>query len=195
LRRQNNEKGCQARRPEITMHNSNRSSRLTTTLFIIYLIAVCWIVVFKFNLSFPDHGNQRRFNPIPYYEPLRPNGQLDYGEIIMNVLFFVPLGIYVGALFGRWHFANKLLLFFLVSLLCETTQLIMHIGAFDITDLINNTLGGVMGLLLFMGMDKLLKNPVRTQHVVNLLGLSGSILLAAFVLLLKIFHLWIFRMS
>jgi glycopeptide antibiotics resistance protein len=41
----------------------------------------------------------------------------------------------------RGHKLKKLFLFFLISLICEVLQYILNIGASDITDIINNTLG------------------------------------------------------
>lgn len=38
---------------------------------------------------------------------------------------------------------------FLASLLTETVQLVFHLGWFDVDDLINNTLGTLMGFILF----------------------------------------------
>jgi hypothetical protein len=46
-------------------------------------------------------GN-RSVNLIPFSEPLILNGKMDVGEIILNVVILVLLGIYAGILFERW---------------------------------------------------------------------------------------------
>ena len=44
---------------------------------------------------------------------------------------------------------KNLLFFFSISLIIEGLQFVFRLGAFDITDTITNTLGGVIGLMLF----------------------------------------------
>jgi len=75
---------------------NNVTNRLTTVLFIIYLIAICWILLFKLGVRFSYMGN-RSVNLIPFREPL-----ILSGENILNVVIFVPLGVYAGILFERW---------------------------------------------------------------------------------------------
>ena len=59
------------------------------------------------------------------------------------------MGYLLPLLFPRLKGRHVLMLGFAASLLTETTQLISHLGMFDVDDLINNTLGVIIGLLLF----------------------------------------------
>lgn len=175
------------------MEDNNKTNKLTNVLFIIYLIALFWIIIFKFNLPFSDMGNTRSINLIPFSESLILNGKLAFSEIIMNVVIFVPLGIYAGILFKRWIIGKKLFLFFLISLICEGFQFILGVGASDITDIINNTLGGIIGLMIYKGIEKVFKNSVKTQKFINIIAIIGTILMILLLLLLRINNLWIFR--
>lgn len=83
-------------------------------------------------------------------------------QVIMNLLMFVPLGIYLRYYF---HFSFKKTVFisFLISLFFELTQLsglyfIYPRGyrLFDVDDLMINTVGGVVGYLLAGPLTKLL---------------------------------------
>ena len=177
------------------MKDNNKTNKLTTVLFIIYLIVLFWIIVFKFNLRLPPLRNMRSINIIPFSQPLILNGKIAFGEIIMNVVIFVPLGMYAGILFKRWIIGKKLFLFFLISLICEVFQYILNIGASDITDIINNTLGGLIGLMIYKGIEKALKNSVKAQKIINIIALTGTILIILILFLLKINRLWIFRMG
>src|SRR5881398_2542352 len=105
------------------------ANRLTTVLFTIYLIAICWILLFKLGVQFSYMGN-RRISLIPFKEPLFLNGRIDVSEVILNIVIFVPLGIYAGILFKRWNIGKKLFFFFLASLIVEGLQFILAIGAF-----------------------------------------------------------------
>ncbi len=149
------------------MKDNNKTNKLTNVLFIIYLIALFWIIVFKFNVRLPSLRNMRSINLIPFSEPLILNGKIAFSEIIMNVVIFVPLGIYAGILFKRWSIGKKLFLFFLISLICEVFQFILNVGASDITDIINNTLGGIIGLMIYKGIEKAFKNSVKAQKFIN----------------------------
>lgn len=176
------------------MKSPDTPNKLTIALLSIYLIALIWIIVLKFGIHFSNMGAERSINLIPYSQPLVLNGKASLGEIILNVLIFIPLGLYVGILFRSGSILKKIGLFFLVSLACEVTQFILALGAFDITDLINNTLGGTLGLMTYLGIERAFNNPDKARKFINAVGTIGTVAIAAFLLFLKINHLWIFRM-
>lgn len=171
-----------------------KSTQLTLALSAIYLIALFWIIVLKFNIPFSYMGGQRSINLIPYSEPLILNGKADYGELILNVFIFVPLGLYAGILCQKWNFGKKVALFSFISFLLEVSQYILRIGTFDITDIINNTLGGIIGFIIYQGIENAFKNRLKAQKFINILALVGTICIFSFLLFLKISRLWIFRM-
>ena len=172
--------------------NNTLAHKLTTLLLVIYLAALFWIVVLKLNISFSYKGT-RNLNLIPFREPLLYNGRFDYNEIFLNILIFVPLGLYVGILFKKFSVAQKIFSFFLVSLICELCQLAQKIGAFDITDLINNTFGGIIGLVLFKGIEKIFGDTAKAQKLINIIATIGTILIVTLLLYLKINKLLMFR--
>lgn len=70
-------------------------------------------------------------------------------QIIMNVLMFVLL-VLLGAMLPLCfkHFEkNKevVLTAFMISILIETTQGVMHIGMFEVDDMLGNVLGAEIG--------------------------------------------------
>jgi len=163
---------------------NNVANRITIILFISYLVAICWILLFKLGVRFSYMGN-RRVNLIPFSEPLILNGKIDVGEIILNVVIFVPLGVYTGILFERWIFGRKLFFLFLISLIVEGLQFILAVGAFDITDIITNTLGGIIGLTIFKAIEKAFNNSVKAQKFINIISAVGTALMILLLLLLK----------
>lgn len=175
------------------MKNNNKRNKLTNALFIIYLVTLFWIIVFKFNVPFSYIGDIRSINLIPFAESVIVNGKLHLNEIIMNVVIFVPLGIYSGVLFKRWTIRKKIFLSFLISLICEVLQFILAIGASDITDIINNTLGAVLGLVMYIGIEKLFRNSIKTQKFVNIIAMIGTISVVSLLLFLKIYNGMVFR--
>lgn len=166
-------------------NDNSTANKLTNVLFIIYLVALLWILVLKLGVRFSYMGN-RNVNLIPFSKPLILNGKIDFSEMILNAVIFVPLGIYAGVLFKRSAFVKNVFLFFLISLMCEGLQFILRMGAFDITDIITNTFGGIIGLMIFKAIEKVFKNNVKAQKFINMIAVIGTALMILLLLLLKL---------
>lgn len=110
---------------------------------------------------------------------------MDVGDIIMNAVIFMPLGIYAGILFRKWIARKKIFFFFLISLIVEGLQFILAIGAFDITDIMTNTLGGIIGWMIFKAIEKAFNNSIKTQKFINVIAAAGTILMMVLLVLLK----------
>ena len=67
----------------------------------------------------------------------------------------------------------------------EVLQFILRIGAFDTTDIITNTLGGIIGLMIFGAIEKVFNNSVKTQKFINIIAAIGTVLMILLLLLLK----------
>lgn len=152
---------------------TSRSSKLTLLLLIIYLIALTWIILLKFSFSFQDLPHLRNINLIPYGDSLVVNGRLSFSELFMNMVVFIPLGLYLSMLKPDWPLWKRILPAIGISLLYEILQFVFAIGASDITDLINNSLGGVLGCLLYLLLNKLFS--VQTNRILIVLASIGTI--------------------
>ena len=172
-----------------------KSKPLTLILLAIYLISLFWIIVLKFNISAYHDGVERSMNWIPFPSLFGLSGQGDLNESLLNIFIFIPFGLYVGILGENWPIGQKLILFFVTSFIFEISQYLFKYGDFDATDLVNNTAGGVVGFLIFAGLEKRLGENKRALHIINLLGLVGTVLVLSFLFYLKLNHLWIFRME
>lgn len=164
-----------------------KKNRLTLILFVIYLVILTWIIVFKMQFTLADLGYYRKINLIPFQGSVIVNNRLDMSEIIMNVLAFVPLGIYLSMLEPRESFIRKLLPVFFVSLTYEVMQYVLGVGASDITDLITNTSGGAVGIVVFYCFEKGFKE--KAVKILNILALCGTVLLIIFIGILVIANL------
>ncbi|WP_332849549.1 VanZ family protein [Clostridioides difficile] len=140
-----------------------------------------WIILFKlqFDISSLETMNLRSINLIPFAGSLIINNRVDISEIILNVAIFVPFGIYVCMLKEEWSFIKKVIPIFITSLVFETLQYIFALGASDITDLIGNTLGGIIGIAVFMLLSKIFKN--NTIKIINVLALIVTIIVVLFL--------------
>lgn len=80
--------------------------KLTKSLFVIYLIVMGWIILLKLGVQF-SYMEERRLNMVPF-----ANGYYSMMETIMNVVIFIPMGMYAGILLRNKAFGMKLLFFF-----------------------------------------------------------------------------------
>lgn len=170
------------------MKETIKSSKSTLILLAVYLIVLFWTIVLKFNIQFPGRGNLRGVNLIPYGGDFLPNTKFELGELLLNILFFIPLGLYAGILFKKWSIGNKILLSFLTSLLFEVIQFIYRIGVFDTADLINNTMGGAIGVLIYLVAEKNFDNTDKARRLTNAITLTGATLLVSSILFLKMMY-------
>ena len=67
--------------------------------------------------------------------------------IFQNMVLFMPFGCFVMGL-GKWKWWQVILAGFLLSATVETTQLVCRIGLFEFDDMLNNTVGTGLGVLL-----------------------------------------------
>lgn len=161
----------------------NVTKKWTATLWIlaaIYLVVLTWMILWKMSVSWPEFGQHRSINLIPFGGSVIVNGKLYFNEIWMNVLAFIPLGLYTGLLRPNWPAGAWCLTGLEVSLLFEILQYILGIGATDITDVITNTVGGILGVLLFLLLKKLLKE--NTTKVLTILAAVATIAILLLVL-------------
>ena len=170
-------------------------NQVTVALFSVYLIALYWIIVLKFNLSAYHDRVERAINLIPFREAVLYRSPVDWNETLLNIFIFIPFGFYAGILWEQWSFGRKVALFFLASFGMEVSQYILKVGAFDITDLINNTAGGILGLLIFTGLEYAFPSRTKAQRFINIACLIGTVLVFSFLIFLKLNNLWIFRMQ
>lgn len=153
---------------------------LTKTLLLIYMIVLGWIILLKLGVQF-SYVEERKINLIPF-----ANGNYDRMETVLNVFIFIPLGIYAGILFRKRTFQFNLFFFFLISLMLEGLQYVFKFGTFDITDLLTNTSGGILGFVLFWAFGKLNMNPLKTQKQINVIAAIGTFLIVLLLIFLKL---------
>ena len=161
---------------------NNRQRNLTRILFAIYFLILVWILLFKMSFSLDELYKNRSINLIPFMGSVIVNGRIYINEIIDNILVFIPLGIYICMLKEDWSILRKISVGFFISLGIEVLQFILAIGATDITDLLGNTLGGILGIGVFYLFSKLFKN--KTNKIINTLALIATILLVSMISIL-----------
>lgn len=101
---------------------------------------------YRKSLDFPD-GLMSLFNGT--VQVVRP-ALLE--EIILNILLYIPLGYLLPFTFEKLKPWQVLLIGLGCSVLTEVTQLVCKIGLFEFDDMLNNTLGCAIGLMMYKGL-------------------------------------------
>ncbi|MBQ4231821.1 MAG: VanZ family protein [Lachnospiraceae bacterium] len=124
-------------------------------VFIVYVFVLSYLVFFS-----ERYGRIRYDSPqsnlVPFQEIHRYLSQfreitfLAIINVIGNTLIFVPFGALLFIFSKKLaKFHNTVLLSLLLSLAIETTQYFTRVGVFDVDDIMLNTLGGIIGWIIY----------------------------------------------
>lgn len=155
-------------------------SKKTNILLFLYIFTLTFLILFKLSLDIPSLVTTRSINLIPFYYDKETTFHLK--EIIENILIFIPLGL----LLKMKDLSPKkiFLLGFLLSFTYEFLQYIFSIGAADITDIIANTIGTILGSLVYSILFRLIHNKSKLNNfILNSGYLIFTIFIALFALL------------
>ncbi len=128
--------------------NRNSINKTVMALFLLYLFAMGYITIFS--------RSERRSTEIlltfdSIQEAMRTHSTEPLQHSLMNIVMFIPLGLLFSGIrpgyTDRWRLIIPLGLIF--TTIIETTQLLLRLGQCDVEDLVTNTLGACIGLLLY----------------------------------------------
>ena len=154
--------------------------KTTHILFTIYLFLIIWIILFKLSVSIEQLPHFRSFNLIPFYYPNETTYQIK--EVLENMIIFIPFGLYLKTL--NIHNSRTIFLGFLLSFSLELSQYIFGIGASDMTDLITNTTGVLVGVGLYYLLKKIFKE--KTNKIILALAAIVTILFVSLIIIILI---------
>lgn len=140
---------------------------LLWTLFALYCVVMIWLLLGqRMGRRYPfDYIEQLRMNLnlIPFrtidefVTAMSPGStasgffsRFAFINLAGNVLMFVPLGVFLPALWPRLRRFGRFLLWVVLAVIAvELVQLFTLLGSCDIDDLILNTLGAVIGFAFY----------------------------------------------
>ena len=136
---------------------------LSISIFIIYLLLVIWVIVFKCNRMFAVTQGYyglsqmtlmerllREINPIGFYIDPPIESQVPFYALddILNVLIFIPFGLYISYFSKKYKVLKAVIFAFFISLFFEVFQLFSLLGGGSTKDLITNTFGSLIGAII-----------------------------------------------
>ena len=136
---------------------------------VLYVFILLWMLIFKFsnaemlarnykNLSELNLRERFLWDIVPFYT--RQNHTLQRLEFIANSLVFAPFGVLFNYLFKKRCIVRDFALCVGFSMAIEVFQLYTLLGGFATADLIMNSLGYFVGLILYYLIFK--KRTVKT---------------------------------
>ncbi|HEY4225925.1 MAG TPA: VanZ family protein [Pseudolysinimonas sp.] len=154
---------------------AGRDRGILITLFVIYLVLLTWIILWKLEIPYVGAaaGLPRPLKLIPFV----PSGDANASapdEVLANIAFFIPFGLYLGLLAPRRRWWQALGIFLAASLVLETTQHVISTGSFDTSDLLTNTAGGMAGFGLLALLRRRLGS--RTLTVMTRIMIAATVL-------------------
>lgn len=150
----------------------------------VYLIFLCWLILFKLADSIDKIPSRRGINLIPFHYDELEGSRFQLTEILYNVLAFIPVGFYFTA-FGKKKIVSGILLSFGLSFCFETLQYIFALGSSDITDILMNTVGGILGIGIYYVFEKLFKD--KGILIGSVIGAVIEVLLISLIIMLILF--------
>lgn len=124
--------------------------RFTSGTLIWFIVFICYLVV-VFGATMLSRGNWYGSDKIhslfySYKEAWNSFALREWRNIILNILIFVPFGFLlpVGLKWFR-NFWKTYFAGFILTLVIEISQLLFKRGIFELDDLLNNTIGSMIG--------------------------------------------------
>lgn len=159
---------------------------LFVTSFIFYVSFLIWNILFKYVSPMELFSSSRYFyrniNLIPFNDIINNNyNQLD---IWGNVILFIPLGIYIKTFFKNSNMLKNIIILCGISLIFEVSQYVFAIGATDITDIITNTIGGILGINIYLLLKRLLKEDKKIKNFISICSTIVMIIVGGIVIML-----------
>jgi glycopeptide antibiotics resistance protein len=166
----------------------NKRERIKTVF--LYGVFICYTlllikILFLSRVSLLDLFNSQRtiersINLIPFYsikEYIFSNSdtikKFAYGNVVGNIVIFIPLGTYLALFKKDKKVKNNLLVIFIVSLIVEIIQGLLGIGASDIDDIILNCLGAFIGILGYKLLLFILRDEKKVHTAITIISAMG----------------------
>lgn len=155
---------AQTRNSMVKLEHPKTLHRLSVVLFGLYAWLLVWVIALKCNLIAPVTDNYYKFGDWTWQQKWQFVGEsfkalfvenewgnmfLDRRQDILNVVVYIPFGLYVAYFAKKAKLLWVAVLSFATSTCFEMFQLISLIGCFGAIDLVTNTLGGLIGWVVY----------------------------------------------
>ncbi len=169
------------------------NKKLMYTSLVIYILLLVWVIVFKWTngeivqdciLTF------RRLDLFERYVACKPwFSELDLIDMVLNVLLFLPMGLYYILLLKRKYLI--LIIGFLLTFVFEISQFFTCIGMFNYYDILGNMLGCILGYVLFLLFNRFVSRKFIDTVNVVIIALFTPLCMYAIITTVSNFHYYL----
>lgn len=138
------------------MKRSKSRLLLWRIVFALYLVFLFYLLFFSEAFGRTERYPEPQYNLVPFQEIRRylfgagVQSRLFWVNIVGNIAAFVPFGYLLQKIYkkprGFWF---ALAMTYLCSLSVELLQFVSRVGIFDMDDIILNSIGGLLGFVLY----------------------------------------------
>ncbi len=136
----------------ITVGKNSRAREALVEVFFLYALGVVVVTIFPMTIVLKswDYFSSNIFPLVAIVRDIL-NQRLDtIPHVAGNLLMLAPLGVFIPLLLPKARTAGRVVgIGFLISLLVESTQLLLRIHIFDVDDILMNTLGVELGFVVY----------------------------------------------
>ncbi len=154
-----------------------------SALLAVYTMFLIWVILFKMSVSLSELETVRMIN----LQPFANGGAFHLREMTENLLAFVPFGLLLAMAERPKRLPVKLLCVPVFSLSLECLQYVLAVGRSDVTDLITNSVGGWLGIAVYLVLAGRITNHARLKLTLTvLLTAAIAVVVGGVVLLLLV---------
>jgi len=148
---------------------------LAFVFFLVYFVVLFYFLFFSEEMGRTYSERAYHYNLILFHEIMRfikYRHVLGWQAVALNIwgniIAFMPFGSFLPIYSSRCRNVWMTVLYsFELSLLVELLQLVFKVGSFDVDDLLLNTIGGLLGYLVYKGLIDLWKRYEKAKNNVN----------------------------
>ena len=138
-------------------HKFNKLQCGAAILLSLYIVVLLYFTVTG-RYSHEEYGYEIQFFT-SYRWFFEHNGEQVLRQLLINLVMLIPVGFLLPAVINAKHkYLITMALSLLLTVFIETMQLITKCGSFEIDDIINNFIGAVLGMLIYMLLNKIIQN-------------------------------------
>jgi glycopeptide antibiotics resistance protein len=141
----------------LSNQNKKRLTKAGWLLFYLYIILLCYFLFFSEHYGREHVLHNYRYN-LEFFKEIKRfikyRKALGFESftvnILGNIIAFAPFGFLLPLLNEKYRrFFYVTFISILFSLSIELVQMLMKVGIFDVDDILLNSLGGILGYLLY----------------------------------------------
>ncbi len=133
--------------------NSKVIKTICAILLLLYVIYLLYLVFFSHHYGRGVVHRSCNFVPLKTiiaFLQMQSNYDIIFINLVGNIVAFIPMGFLLPIVFAKISSIRKTIsVVFLATFFIEVTQYILGVGMCDIDDVILNTLGGIIGFIIY----------------------------------------------